>query len=128
MAAIHRTPRWQRTRRAYVKHLRTKNKDYAVCTSCGGAIYFNIPAGFDDALEVDHIIEASVRPDLAHDFKNLQPLHRRCHKVKTFGYGYRPTAPMPVADSTHPGYPWREGVEHHADCTCNPDLPRSACW
>ena len=69
--------RWRRTRRI------TLERDHWLCNWCQRGLP-DVPR-----LDADHIIPASVRPDLFYSLGNLMTLCSDCHRTKTWQDGLR---------------------------------------
>lgn len=54
----------------------------ARCYLCGQPIDYDAPAGSRDALEIDHVIPTSERPELMFEEENLRPAHMSCNRSK----------------------------------------------
>lgn len=67
---IRNDPRWKAARSACL------DRDGHACVG------YQQPCGSVDRLQVDHVIELHVRPDLAFDLDNLQTLCHDCHTLK----------------------------------------------
>lgn len=65
--AIKNSPGWKAARRACLE------RDGYACTECGST----------ERLEVDHVIELSVAPELGTEVENLRTLCRPCHELRT---------------------------------------------
>jgi 5-methylcytosine-specific restriction protein A len=69
-ARIYRSPRWVAVRAQVLR-------DEPVCRVCAAAGRTEL------ATQVDHVVGVAVRPDLAFDRTNLQPLCTVCHAAKS---------------------------------------------
>jgi 5-methylcytosine-specific restriction enzyme A len=77
--AFYRTARWRRLRSMVLSH----NPLCAMCEAEGRMTL---------AVDVDHVLPRSVRPDLEWSMDNCQPLCRSCHSRKTRRENARPVA------------------------------------
>lgn len=69
-ARVYRSSRWTAVRARVLR-------DHPLCTSCAAAGRTEL------ASQVDHIVPVRVRPDLAYDPTNCQPLCTVCHAAKS---------------------------------------------
>jgi 5-methylcytosine-specific restriction protein A len=70
VAAVHGSARWQAVRAQVLR-------DEPLCRACAAAGRTEL------ATQVDHIVPVRVRPDLAYERTNLQPLCTVCHAAKS---------------------------------------------
>lgn len=69
-AAVYRSARWSAVRAQVLR-------DEPLCRACAAAGRTEL------ATQVDHIVPVRVRPDLAFDRTNLQPICSVCHAAKS---------------------------------------------
>lgn len=75
--------RWQRFRKQVREDARLRR---LACGICRQALDFSLTFPDADAVEVDHIVPASIRPDLFFVRSNVRCVHSRCNK----GRGNKP--------------------------------------
>jgi 5-methylcytosine-specific restriction endonuclease McrA len=70
---------WAKVKAQYLKDHPADYRGYRTCQICGGQVH-------ESEVEVDHVINRSLRPDLRYEDSNLQVCHASCNAQKKLGH------------------------------------------